>query len=76
MQLWEMNRKMMSPSGGSKVSVDHKSIQKHQLVIYGQPLVLGLQVEWMSRGKNSESSPCLWINLPWPEFLHNKIKHF
>lgn len=32
MQLWEMNRKMMSQSKGSKAA-NHKSIQKHQLTI-------------------------------------------
>lgn len=39
MQLWEMNRKMMSQSKGSKASANHKSIEKHQLTIYDQSLV-------------------------------------
>lgn len=39
MQLWEMNRKMMSQSKGSKAAANHKSIKKHQLTIYDQSLV-------------------------------------
>lgn len=65
MQLWEMNRKMMSQSRGSGAAADHKSIRRqHQLGVCGQSPSLDLQVGEISHGKDSEFSPYLWVSVP------------